>query len=131
MFFAYKLSKAVRLENDTILERIQTEQESAHPDFGIKQDRALLKARSDSLLNLKVIVVTMWFTSFFNLVYSTCVFFMFNEQCYATRISMTLNSIFTLLDRFDSYLLWFYPIIYLFWPTKRHIVQDKRLVKVL
>jgi len=43
-----------------------------------KRDRALLKARSDSLLNLKVIVLTMWFTTLFNLIYSIMVKTMYN-----------------------------------------------------
>ena len=55
---------------------------------------------------------------------------MFNSYCYPQRISQFANSMFTLIDRIDSYFIWFYPIIYLFWPTKKHIVQSKRISKV-
>jgi len=39
--------------------------------------------------------------------------------------------VFTLIDRLDSYIIWFYPIIYLFWPTKSNLVQEKRKDKVI
>ena len=41
------------------------------------------------------------------------------------------DSVFKLFDRVDAYVIWFYPIIYLFWPTKRNIHQGERYVKVV
>ena len=97
----------------------------------LRKDKQILKARADSMVNLKVILWTMWLTTVFNLCYSLCVFFLYAPQCYATRISPTLNSVFTLIDRLDAYIVWFYPIIYLFWPTKTNLVQEKRKDKVI
>lgn len=97
----------------------------------LRRDKQILKARADSLVNLKVIVWTMWLTTIFNLCYSLCVFFLYASQCYAVRISPTVDSVFTLIDRLDAYIIWFYPIIYLFWPTKSNLVQEKRKDKVI
>lgn len=82
------------------------------------------------MLNLNVIVWSIWITVVLNLVYSLMVFFMFAPECYAQRISLGWNSFFTLFNRFTSYIVWFWPIIYLFWPTKRHINQEKRINKM-
>ena len=73
----------------------------------------------------------MFLTTVFNLVYSFMVLFMYNDKCYPTRINESLNSFFTLVDRIDSYFIWFYPIIYLFWPTKQNIDKEKRISKIL
>jgi hypothetical protein len=46
-----------------------------------KQDKALLKARSDTILNLKVVVSTMWLATLTNLTYSTVVYLITDVNC--------------------------------------------------
>lgn len=92
-----------------------------------KMDKQTVKARTDSIFRLKAIVWAMFLSTIFNLIYSIMVFFMFDSTCYPQRISQFANSWFTLIDRVVSYFIWFYPIMYLFWPTKRHQVQVKRI----
>jgi hypothetical protein len=71
-----KIEEAVRLQNNQILDRY------TNGAFSMgKQEKALLKSRSDALRNLKVIVWTLWSTTFFNLVYSICVKIMYNSDC--------------------------------------------------
>lgn len=131
--FTFKIQQATRLHNDTILDRIRLAESESLLDRirleQVKMDRAILKARVDSLRNLRVTIAVMWFASFFSLVYSVCVQIFYDEQCQAA-INTVLNSFFTLLDRFSSYLLWQYPVIYIFWPTKRHQAQEKRIHKI-
>ena len=76
----------------------------------------MLKARADSLTNLKVIVLTMFITTLFNLAFSVTVIIIYTD-CYAIHKREGLNSIFKLIDRLDAYIIWQYPLIYLFWPT--------------
>ena len=73
---------------------------------------------------------TLWSTTLFNFVYSICVKILYNSECAPQRISLTLDSVFKLFDRVVAYVIWFYPVIYLFWPTKRNIHQEERYVKV-
>jgi hypothetical protein len=133
--FAKSIDRVVRNLNDELLLKIFTEDKLKQFDemtkAALRRDKQILKARADSLVNLKVIVWTMWLTTVFNLCYSLCVFFLYAPECYAVRISSTLDSVFTLIDRLDSYIIWFYPIIYLFWPTKSNLVQEKRKDKVI
>ena len=75
----------MRYSNDAILHRIssdessQTQNEEKLKSYNeaAKRDRAMLKARSDSVTQLKVIVFTMFGTIFFNLIYSVMVMFMY------------------------------------------------------
>jgi len=133
--FAKSINTVVRNLNDELLLKIFTEGKLKQFDemtrAALHRDKQILKARADSLINLKVIVWTMWLTTVFNLCYSLCVFFLYAPECYAVRISATADSVFTLIDRLDSYIIWFYPIIYLFWPTKSNLVQEKRKDKVI
>lgn len=127
--FYFSLEKQLQEQNLLTLSRL-----SAFLSVGTlketKLERQTVKARADSIFMLKVIVWFMFATTVFNWVYSFMVFFMFNSDCYPQRISEFANSWFTLIDRIDSYFIWFYPILYLFWPTKKHIAQSKRIERV-
>jgi hypothetical protein len=134
LILTFKIQRVTGTQNDTILERISLsvsqEEENRISKEQFRKDRATLKARTDSLRNLRVTIAVMWFASLFSLVYSIGLFVFYDENCQPQLISDFLNSFFILLDRFSSYLLWQYPIIFLFWPTKRHQVQEKRIHKL-
>ena len=80
---------------------------------------------------LKIIVWMMWGTTLFNFIYSVLVMARWTAEC-TPRSNMTIAwNFYDLFDRFDSYILWFYPLIYLFWPTKKQQHRDERFVKVI
>ena len=126
LILTVKIKEVTGTQNDTILDRIvlsaSQEEENRISKEQFRKDRATLKARTDSLRNLRVTIAVMWFASLFSMVYSICLFVFYDTNCQPQHISDFLNSFFILLDRFSSYLLWQYPIIFLFWPTKRHQV---------
>jgi len=101
-------------------------------EFSItKQQKDLLKSRQDTVKYLKIIVWMMWGTTLFNFIYSVLVMARWTAEC-TPRSSMTIAwNFYDLFDRLDSYILWFYPLIYLFWPTKKQQQRDKRFVKVI
>ncbi len=79
--FAKSIDTVVRNLNDELLLKIFTEDKLKQSDemtrAALRRDKQILKARADSLVNLKVIVWTMWLTTVFNLCYSLCVFFLY------------------------------------------------------
>jgi len=73
----------------------------------------------------------MWGTTAFNFVYSVMVMARWTDSCQPKTQLALLWNFYDLFDRLDSYLIWFYPLIYLFWPSKKHIQREKRFEKVV
>lgn len=73
----------------------------------------------------------MWGTTAFNFMYSVMVMARWTNECWAPTNKALLWNFYDLIDRLDSYIFWFYPLIYLFWPSKKHKQQEKRFEKVV
>lgn len=114
------IDKSTRIENDRIIQKITLD----------KVDRKLLKVRSDAVRNLKAIVITIWLSTLFNVIYSIVVRALYGQDCYPPSNNLVLDFLLKTLDRLDAYVFWMYPIIYLFWPTRSNLVQEKRVTKV-
>jgi hypothetical protein len=71
IIFAWMIDSATRFENDRIIRKISLD----------KEDKKILKVRSDTLRNLKVIVLTIWLSTLINLVYSIVVRAMYGQNC--------------------------------------------------
>lgn len=82
------------------------------------------------MFNLKLIVATMWLSVIWNLAYSIIVRALYNKNCQPPDGDVALDSFFKFLDRFDAFLVWQYPIIYLFWPTMKLMKQERRMKRV-
>ena len=66
---------------------------------------------------MNLIVAVMWVCVAYNLVYSVWVQLTTNKSCSPVAHHAGINIFFKFSDRFVSYLVWVWPIIYLFWPT--------------
>jgi len=113
---SWSIEKSVRLSNDLILMRVKTEE----LDQLTKSEKDLLKSRQDTVKHLKIIAWLLWSTIVFNFIYSVMVFKLYSPECMPLHITLAWNAVFNLIDRLDSYVFWFYPLIYLFWPSKRN-----------
>lgn len=96
-----------------------------------REDIALLKARTDAIAKLRFIVFCMFACTVVNLIYSVCVDILYDAQCYPQHIPLWLDSVFSFLLKLDAYFIWYWPLIFLFWPTRRHVTQQKRIEKVI
>lgn len=90
-----------------------------------------MKSRQDTVRYLKIIVWVLWGTSLFNFIYSTMVMTRWTKNCTPKSNLTVAWNLYDLSDRLDSYILWFYPLIYLFWPSKRHQNKERRFIKVV
>lgn len=83
------------------------------------ETKILLESRKASVKIMWLIIGFMLFSVIFDLVYSIMYKRMTSTECYPTRISTMLDSFFKGCDRFIYNIIWFYPIIWAFWPTKK------------
>ena len=120
--FSYLLAKEINKQNAVLVERVQTT-----GDELTRSDRQTLKARVDSLKSLKIIVWTFWLSTAFNLLYSIITRILQGNNCFIVPRVPSLNALLKLFDRLDAFVIWMWPLIYLFWPTRRHLIQQKRI----
>jgi len=72
------------------------------------------------------IISMMIFVCVFELVYSICVNILYDNACHPQRISNVLDSAFSFIDRSVGYTYWFWPIIYMFWPSTIRQEEKKK-----
>ena len=123
--FSYLLAKEINKQNAVLVERVQTTGEEL-----TRSDRQTLKARVDSLKSLKIIVWTFWLSTAFNLLYSVITRIMQGDNCFIVTRAQNLTALVKLADRLDAFVIWMWPLIYLFWPTRRHEKQQKRIDRI-
>lgn len=72
----------------------------------------------------------MWLATLTNLTYSTVVYLITDANC-NVETSQVANETLKFLDRLIAYIVWFYPLLYLFWPTKKNLSKNKRINKLI
>ena len=71
------------------------------------------------LIWLTVVTVEAFLYSFFKFTLS-------GPYCNPTRISLGLNAFFEYLDRFSNFQSWFFPLMWLYWPTKTRKEENRK-----
>jgi len=92
-----------------------------------KNERKILKARADSIFYLKIIVTTFWLSTAYNFLYSIIVRLITQSDCTPYDKLEFLVAFLKLLDRLDAFVIWMWPLLYLFWPSKFNTVAQKRI----
>ena len=93
--------------------------------------QGVITTRKTSLMNMWIIIFTMLGCSLFDFCYSLAIFFLYTPECTPARIPFCLDSTFKFLDRFIAYYLWLYPLLWMFWPTKKNLDARKKYTKTM
>ena len=88
--------------------------------------QGILFSRKSSLKNMWIIIYTMLSCTVFDFIYSLCIFILYSPECTPQRIPYWLDSTFKFMDRFIAYYLWLYPLLWMFWPTKKNLEKEKK-----
>lgn len=74
--------------------------------------------------NMWLMIITMCIVNTYETLYSLALFIWANDNCYVYD-NAGLNSLNTIAARFIQYILWMYPVFWLFWPAELSCCSKK------
>ena len=114
-----------------IEEQIEQENKEEKANSSLKTDNSidLLKkcvneARKTSVKNMWMIVLTLLFSSIYDLVYTLVIFYS-SQDCHPRTVRQGVWDFFEFTDRFVLLYIWVYPVLYVFWPSTRVKIQEQ------
>ena len=85
-----------------------------------------ISLRNQALCRMWLVIISMAATSMFLMVYSVLLFAFTNDHCLLFESNTTVAGVITVAARMIQYVIWVWPMVYVFWPAERRIKMFDR-----